>query len=217
MPRQIIVDDKKPRRRRRTAAVAMEPERGLFMRVLLHSPRDTLAGAAALIVALGIVANAILLQPGRHPAPMFGATPVASPTAATVAPAASLTAQAPMPRIRPTDAEVHPETKPVEIPVATSKQTAPVAGTATPRPPATIPSSKNDPVADLIVSTRRVAAIQRALTEYGYGQLKPTGVVGPETTAAIQKFERDRKQPVTGQISDKLIRDLVVLTGRAIE
>ncbi len=119
-----------------------------------------------------------------------------------------------MPRVRPNDAEVRPEVKSVETPVA--KPAAPAAN-ATPRPPAAIPAAKSDPVGDLIVSTRRVAAIQRALTEYGYGQLKPTGVVGPETTAAIQKFERDRKQPITGQISDRLIRDLTVLTGRPIE
>ena len=63
----------------------------------------------------------------------------------------------------------------------------------------------------------KVAAVQRALTEYGYGQLKPTGVIGTDTQAAIQKFERDRKMPVTGQLSDRLIRDLTVLTGRPIE
>ena len=209
MPRQIIVDDEKPRRRRRSAAVAIEPERGLVMRVLLHSPKDTLAGAAALIVVFGIVGNALVLQPGRHPAPMFGGTPAASPPA-------PVAVQAPMPRVRPSDAEVRPEAKPVEAPVVPSKPSLPAAST-TPRPPTAIPAVKNDPVGDLIVSTRRVAAIQRALTEYGYGQLKATGVVGPDTHAAIQKFERDRKQPVTGQISDRLIRDLGVLTGRPIE
>jgi len=209
VPRQIIVDDEKPRRRRRPVAVAVEPERGLVMRVLLHSPKDTLAGAAALIVVFGIVGNALILQPGRHPAPMFGGTPAASP----VTPVAT---QAPMPRVRPSDAEVRPDVKPVETPVVQSKPSSPAA-IATPRPPVAIPVVKNDPVGDLIVSTRRVAAIQRALTEYGYGQLKATGVVGADTHAAIQKFERDRKQPVTGQISDRLIRDLGVLTGRPIE
>ena len=211
MPRQIVMDDEKPRRRRKAVAVAVEPERGLVMRVLLHSPKDTLAGAAALIVVTGIVANALVLQPGRHPAPMFGAAPAAST-------AASSSTQAPIPRVRPSDVEARPaETKPVETPVVSSRQSSPAANAATPRPPVAIPSAKNDPVGDLIVSTRRVASIQRALTEYGYGQLKPTGVVGADTQAAIQKFERDRKMPVTGQISDRLIRDLVVLTGRPIE
>lgn len=211
MPRQIVIDDERPRRRRKAEAIAVESERGLIMRVLLHSPKDTLAGTAALVVVIGIVANALVLQPGRHPAPMFGASPSA-PTAA------SAPGQAPIPRVRPPEAEARPmEAKPIETPTVSSKQVSPAVNSAAPRPPAAIPSAKNDPVGDLIVSTRRVASIQRALTEYGYGQLKATGVVGPETTVAIQKFERDRKLPVTGQISDKLIRDLVVLTGRPIE
>jgi peptidoglycan hydrolase-like protein with peptidoglycan-binding domain len=62
-----------------------------------------------------------------------------------------------------------------------------------------------------------VAAVQRTLTEYGYGQLKPTGTVGSETQAAIQKFERDRKIPVTGQMSDRLVRELAAMTGKAID
>jgi peptidoglycan hydrolase-like protein with peptidoglycan-binding domain len=59
--------------------------------------------------------------------------------------------------------------------------------------------------------------VQRTLTEYGYGQLKPTGTVGSETQAAIQKFERDRKIPVTGQMSDRLVRELAAMTGKAID
>lgn len=59
--------------------------------------------------------------------------------------------------------------------------------------------------------------MQRALTDYGYGQLKPTGTVGSDTQAAIQKFERDRKLAVTGQMSDRLVRELSAATGRAID
>jgi len=62
-----------------------------------------------------------------------------------------------------------------------------------------------------------VAAVQRTLTEYGYGQLKPTGTVGSDTQAAIQKFERDRKLPVTGQVSDRLLRELAAMIGHSVE
>jgi hypothetical protein len=55
------------------------------------------------------------------------------------------------------------------------------------------------------------------LTEYGYGQLKPTGTIGSDTQAAIQKFERERKLPLTGQMSDRLVRDLVAMTGHPID
>ena len=60
-------------------------------------------------------------------------------------------------------------------------------------------------------------AIQRALADFGYGQIKPTGVYDPATQAAIEKFERDRKLPVTGQISDQLVRELAAMTGRPLE
>jgi len=33
----------------------------------------------------------------------------------------------------------------------------------------------------------------------------------------VQKFERDRKMPVTGQISARLMRELGALTGRPLE
>ena len=62
-----------------------------------------------------------------------------------------------------------------------------------------------------------MAAVQRTLTEYGYGQLKPTGTVGSDTQVAIQKFERDRKLPVTGQISDRLVRELSAMIGHPVE
>ena len=67
------------------------------------------------------------------------------------------------------------------------------------------------------IGSRRVAAVQRALTEYGYGQLKPTGTVGSDTQAAIQKFERERRLPVTGQVSDRLVRELAAMIGHPID
>jgi len=210
LPKQIDMDDEKPRRRKRAAAAAAveaEPERGLIMRVLLHSPKDTLAATAALAAVVAIVTNAMFLQAGRHPYPMFG---TASVSVSQMPATTSVPVPAPLPRVRPAEAEARVVEKPVEAPVAPKPSAAP------PRPPAAI-VAKSDPVGDLIVSTRRIAAVQRALTEYGYGQLKTTGVIGTDTQAAIQKFERDRRLPVTGQLSDRLIHDLSVLTGRPIE
>jgi len=203
VPRQISLDDEKPRRRRAAPVAAVaEPERGLVLRVLLHSPKDTLAVAAALAAVMAIITNAMFLQAGRHPSPMFN-------TAAAVSAPAAIVTPAPLPRVRPAEAEARPVERAPE-PVAVAK---PVAAPAAARAPA----SRNDPVGDLIVSTRRIAAVQRALTEFGYGQLKPTGVIGTDTQAAIQKFERDRKLPPTGQLSERLLHDLAVLTGRPIE
>ena len=77
--------------------------------------------------------------------------------------------------------------------------------------------SRNDPIAALIAPTKQVLAIQRALSDFGYGQIKPTGTYDPDTRAAIEKFERDQRLPVTGQISDRFIRELATMTGRPLE
>jgi peptidoglycan hydrolase-like protein with peptidoglycan-binding domain len=75
----------------------------------------------------------------------------------------------------------------------------------------------NDPIAQLIAPSKRVLAVQRALADFGYGQLKPTGLYDPDTRAAIEKFERDRRLPVTGQVSDRVVRELAAMTGRPLE
>jgi peptidoglycan hydrolase-like protein with peptidoglycan-binding domain len=64
---------------------------------------------------------------------------------------------------------------------------------------------------------QRIVAVQRALNDFGFGPVKATGTIGPETTAAIRKFESDRKMPVTGQVSTRLVRELAALTGRPLE
>ncbi|MBX9777882.1 MAG: peptidoglycan-binding protein [Xanthobacteraceae bacterium] len=92
-----------------------------------------------------------------------------------------------------------------------------VRSKAGPRPPASIPQAKPDPIGEMIAPSKQVIAVQRALSEFGYGQIKPTGVVDPETQSAIQKFERERKLPVTGQLSHRVVRELASITGRPLE
>jgi hypothetical protein len=199
-----------------------------------------IAGALAFAAVSAIIANALFLQAGRHPSPMFGSVVVMPPPA--LAPAS------PLPRPRPVEADTSPsepkvveprvveprlveprlaEPKPVEKPaepksadpltnLVKATSAAPVAPASVLRPPAPIPpSSRADSIAGS--GSRRVAAVQRALTEYGYGQLKPTGTVGSDTQAAIQKFERERKIPVTGQMSDRLVRELAAVIGHPID
>jgi len=248
VPKRIIEDDDEmPRRRRRAKAVAVEAEeeRGFGLRILLHSPKDMLAGALAVAAVVAILANALFLQAGRHPSPMFGSVVTLPAPAPAVA--------SPLPRPRPVELAVRPaepslfEPKAIEIRsaeprtsdtraadpmtslVVKSTSTAPAAASsvansvakptsvalAAPsnviRPPASIPASSQS------AGARRVASVQRALTEYGYGQLKPTGAVGADTQAAISKFERDRKLPVTGQMSDRLVRELTAMIGHPID
>lgn len=220
-----------PRRRRGAKAVAIEAadERGLAMRVLLHSPKDLVAGLLAAAAVCAIVANALFLQAGRHPSPMFGGNVVTLP-------APQPAVASPLPRPRPVELAARPvEPDPVESkPVADARNTdvrnadarnsdamtnlvvkstgAPAAAPANVmRPPASIPAPAQT------AGARRVAAVQRALTQYGYGQLKPTGAVGADTQAAISKFEHARKLPVTGQMSDRLVRELAAMTGHPID
>lgn len=203
MPRRIDDDEDMPRRRRRgakAAAIEVEQERGLVMRIFLHSPKDVLAGLLAAAAICAILANALFLQAGRHPSPMFGSVVnLPAPQAAVVSP---------LPRPRPVElVSEPPEIRPVEV-----KGAAPTAAPANvARPPAPVPATTQS------AGARRVAAVQRALTQYGYGQLKPTGAVGSDTQAAITKFERDRKLPVTGQMSDRLVKELTAMIGHPID
>jgi hypothetical protein len=196
VPRKIA---EKPRRRA-AAAVAIERDPNLVMRVLLHSPKDTLAGFVAIAAIMAIIVNATFLQAGRHPYPMFG-TALTSPMPVST----SITV---MPRARPAESAPREETR------APGPQ---AHAAATPAKPAPATSAHRDPLGDLINSNRRIAAVQRALTQYGYGQLKADGAIGPETQAAIRKFEIDRKKAPTGAMSDWLVQQVVILTGRPID
>ena len=60
-------------------------------------------------------------------------------------------------------------------------------------------------------------AIQSALADFGYGQIKPTGVYDDDTRAAVEKFERDQRMPVTGRLSERVVRALAAMTGRPLE
>ncbi|UGY01802.1 peptidoglycan-binding domain-containing protein [Bradyrhizobium quebecense] len=249
MPRQTLDDDETPRRRRgaKAVAIAAEEERGLVLRLLLHSPKDLVAGVLALSAIVAILINALFLQAGRHPSPMFSGSVVTLPPPAPVAAAIS-----PIPRPRPAEAaarsvepaavepsrpvDVKPvetkpaesrsvEAKPVEPKSVEAKPVDPMASLvmkSTAAPPASAPSSVPRPPAPiptqhLSPAGKRIAAVQRTLTEYGYGQLKPTGTIGSDTQTAIAKFERARKLPVTGQMSDRLVHELSTMIGHSID
>lgn len=225
MPRKLTDDDDKPRRRRSGKAVA-EPEHGLAMRIFLYSPKDMIAGALALVAVVAIIANALLMQAGRHPAPMFG-TVTMMPAVAT----ASVPSPVPAPRSRLVEAAVPvplPEARPAEPRLADSRSADPLTNlvktTSTvqpataniPRPPMTVPvSTRAESVP--VTGSHRIEAVQRALTEYGYGQLKPTGVLGADTLAAIHRFERARNIPVTGQVTERLVHELASMIGHPVE
>ena len=199
-----------------------------------------------------IVINALFLQKGPHPAPIFATRPLLQQET-TLPPrfsgtpshlASDLSAQARVQLIAniqrelsrkgfydgpadgiwgsKTDAaardflqasglKVNPEANENLLGAISNYVAKPVAAAAAPSPPAT------DPIAKLIAPSKRIVSIQRALADFGYGQIKATGVHDPETRSAIEKFERDHRLPVTGQISDRFVRDLAAMTGRPLE
>lgn len=248
MPKKSAKDEAAPRRRGakagvKAAVIDVETERTLVMRVLLHSPKDTLAGLVAVAAIAAIVANALFLQTGRHPAPMFG-------TVINLPAPSSVPLSNPLPRPRPVGADTSPlepratefrvEPKPAEPKPAEPKPAEHKLAEKAPEKPveATASTRSNDPMTNLVKATtstppaavrppapipalspaaRRIAGVQRALSEYGYGNLKITGSMSGETQAAIQKFEREHKMQVTGQVSDRLLRELAAAIGHPVE
>jgi peptidoglycan hydrolase-like protein with peptidoglycan-binding domain len=215
-------------------------------------PREFVGLVTATVALFAIVANALFLQKGPHPAPIFATRPLLQQQAALVprlqsAPSNLVAEPGNQGRLQlitniqrelarkgfydgPADGiwgaktdtavrdfiqvsglKANPDASDGLLRAITASNVKPSsAGAASIAPPA-------DAIAKLITPSKRVTAVQRALADFGYGQIKPTGVVDPETRAAVEKFERDHRLPVTGQISDHLVRDLATMTGRPLE
>jgi peptidoglycan hydrolase-like protein with peptidoglycan-binding domain len=223
------------------------------LRWMLLRPRDSIAALAAGGAVVTILVNALFMQSGPHPAPIFSTkpAPVAAPITESVAnlmPGRKSFA-APPPFATParprsdTVAEIQRElTKrgfydgtadgvhgpKTDASIRDFEQAAGLRPSAEPGETllAAIARSNikakpaegfRDPIAALLAPNSRITAVQRALTEFGYGPLATSGVYDAQTRAAIERFERARKRPVTGQINDQLVRDLASLTGRPLE
>lgn len=238
---------------------------GLFLlQALQWGRRDAVGFIVAAFATGAILINALFLQAGPHPAPLFKSAALIVPGAAKNTPVAAL------PRARPFD-----QTASIEQPgpvrsngeiitdiqrelmrrgfydgsvdglygpktdaaIREFEQAAGLKPSAEPneallrailrsnaKKSATLPTStarvtpvRAEAPAERPAASKRVLAVQRALSEYGYGQIRPTGLLDTETQAAIEKFERDRKLPVTRQVSDRLTRELAAMTGRPLE
>jgi hypothetical protein len=169
-----------------------------------------LAGAAA----IGVPLNALYLQEGRHPAPLFQASVPAAPEPAARANRAAAALSAPLPPSRP--ASVAPSSRPATAKTDIAKA-EPVRAAREPR----------DPISQLLDSgsaksesadkgDRNVFFAQRALVKLGY-VLRPDGVFGGTTRQAVEKFERDIGLPVKGELSQKILRRLAARSGLASE
>jgi peptidoglycan hydrolase-like protein with peptidoglycan-binding domain len=212
-------------------------------------PREFVAVVMATLAAFAIAANALFLQKGPHPAPIFPTRPLLQHEVALpprLQPAQSTAAvesgnqaklianiqrelsrkgfyDGPADGIwgAKTDAAVRDfihaaglktNAEPSDGLLRTIvSSSARAANTVIP------PNAAPDPIAKLIAPSKRVMAVQRTLADFGYGQIKATGISDPDTRVTIEKFERDRRLPITGQISDRVVRELSAMTGRPLE
>jgi len=195
-------------RRRRSDILMMLVAAGASAAVLFNAfamqegkPNTRTTTAAAPAIPVPTAAPAEMRKAAAEPAP--AAAPVATPPAASAP--MSLAAAPPRPPAKPpapprvAAAPVTP-TAPAPAPISLSND---VTGTV--RPPA-----------DVAVSPR-VMEIQKALAKLGYGPIKVDGRGGDATKDAIERFERDRRLPVTGAISDRLVRELNAVAGFSIQ
>ena len=277
---------------RRSAGPRAKARKPSLLRRLLIAP--LFAGSAAVFIAsvrrpmtalsvlfvggvtFGVLANALYLQQGHHPAPLF------APAKSAQQSSAQSSAQAPA-----TSSSLMPASAPVALPPISTQRAAarsanlpldptPMAAVSlapsaqqalqqqqqqqqaqpqqqqqqrqsaqTPAPPpqarparpAAEPAKPaGDPIAALLrgespvvvaasapgqpivvgasdpLMARRILAAQRALDRLGF-QVASDGVLGPGTRAAIQRFERERDLPVTGDLAPRTLRALAARSG----
>ncbi len=198
----------------------------------MQHPREFVAFIVATAAIATIFVNALFLQRGPHPAPIFATRPLASAVAPQSQSRTQLVADIQRALAHKgfyggavdgiwgagTDGAVRDfaQAAGLKIPSEASDRLLRAITAAKVRAAPKQPV-RNDPIAQLLAPSQQVLAIQRALTDFGYGQIKPTGVYDPDTRAAIEKFERDRKLPVTGRISEPFVRELAAMTGRPLE
>ncbi|MEP2724270.1 peptidoglycan-binding domain-containing protein, partial [Roseibium sp.] len=63
----------------------------------------------------------------------------------------------------------------------------------------------------------RLARIQQLLSDLGYGPLSTDGVMGDNTSSAIQRFELDRGLPITGELTPAVVERLEMVSGKRVD
>jgi len=197
----------------------------LSKRLIAHIMRDPARSIATslLLTALASVAiNALFLQAIKHPATLFdvSVTPVLPDTKPEIV---SIPAPVPVPMPRSQAFSTPPDVTNGSALLSTI-----LSGTAedtTGFVPA--PVQKPDTIGDLITNVlpkpspapppnKTVLAAQRALVKLGYA-VKADGISGGTTRQAVERFERDNRLPVKGDLTPKLLRELSVASGIVIE
>ena len=167
-------------------------------------PRRVYALAAVTALVAGIGVNALLLQRGRHPAPLF-----APPAASVPAPSASAV---PVPLPPPAPPAPVREAPPSPAPAAAEPPTRPAASD-----PGAVRDT--DPIGALLrgetqtEDARLVLAAQNALIKLGYA-VKADGAEGAATKQAIRDFQRAHGLPQS-EITPRLVKQLSAAAAKS--
>jgi len=183
------------------------------------------------VAVAAILANALVWQRTRHPAPLFAR---ASPAAPSKEPTIARLIAVPPPQPQPAVTPIQAQDKPVERPAA---QKSPVE-----KPPLKMPAGEqprqtritsslpHDEISQLLKAppartvtdatapaahSKPVLAAQRALVKLGF-VLNPDGVAGAATRQAIKRYERDHGLPVRGNLARAIMRQLNAEAGITI-
>ena len=200
---------KAPQRRGKKPAA----RRFAWLKFLGRRPARTVLGAAFSAVLVGIAINALFFQTARHPAPLFGAP--ATPDVKRIS-----GAPVPVPVARPAEtAQAAPVGAPQNIQPVPQKAAARDVEPAAAKPQgdqiaALVRGNGIVPAADGDKS--KVSSAQRALIKLGYN-VKADGHMGATTRQAIERFERDRNLPITGELGAKTVRELAAQSRIAIQ
>jgi hypothetical protein len=193
---------------------------------------NRIAGALLVSLVIAISVNALVLQRGRHPAPLFGKSvvmPVLAPQTPVVKPQVVAPLRAAQPARDPIGQFMQSSGAPSGELAAAPDALNPRqrSDAKDDRPAIAAKPAPNDPISQLLKSdatrtappseqSETVRAAQRALIKLGF-VLKPDGRAGGATRQAIEQFERDRGLPVHGELSPKILHRLSVESGLAIE
>lgn len=219
---------------------------GAALGVFRRRPIDALAGLVAAAGVVTILVNALALQQGRHPAPLFRDAPDRPVTTSQV-PAPLPARDALVADIQealiargyldgPADGMFGAKTATAisafeeaqQLPstgaVSERLLAAVLAAPSRPKTTAAAATAPTPPAARTapattgsVVSASKLMAVQRALAKLGYGPVAIDGKMGSATRAAITNFELNRRLPVTGEPNAQTLKALQSVSGMTLE
>lgn len=211
MPRSVNTSRSTSPRGAQSKALALATGQSLAqraIRAILADPARSIAMSLLVTACITTSINALYLQTIKHPAPLFGQVD---------APAAVMPDPVPVPVARSTA---------FSTALADIDETTLTAGGFAPNaaPVTALPAPKPETIGDLISSTgpkppapnKTVLAAQKALNKIGYA-VKADGIIGGTTRQAVEKFERDNRLPIKGDLSPKILRELSMAAGMPVE